>query len=673
MIYTCPMHPQIRQEGPGICPICGMSLEPWIPVSEEDRELKSWTVRFWVCLVLSLPLLFSMQISPPLQAVLASPIVLWGALPLFLRGWKSIVFLSLNMFTLISIGVGAAYFYSLFALWYHLDLYFEAAAGITVLVLLGQVLELRARKKTNAAIRELLALIPETARLLLPDGSEKTIPVHDVKKGDLLRVRPGERIPVDGVIAEGFSSIDESMITGESLLAEKQKGDRVSGASLNGAGGFVMEAVRVGEETLLFQIVRLVKEAQASRAPIQNLADRVSSYFVPAVILIAIFTFAGWVLWGPEPKLAHGIINAVAVLIIACPCALGLATPLSLTVGIGLGAKQGILIKNGAALENLCSVDWLVVDKTGTLTEGKAKLEEIVPAAGMEKGLFLQLAASLEAASEHPISKAVLEKAREMNLDLFPVDQFRAAPGKGVSGTVKGKEMAIGNERYFADREVDLAPLTREIQRLESEGHSVFFASWGGKLAGILSVSDPIKPSSFEAVERLHREGVKIALVSGDRQKVAEAVGKKLGIDQAMGGVLPEEKSKVVRKLQKEGHLVAMAGDGINDAPALAQADVGIAMGTGADIAMESAQATLVKGDLRGIASARSLSREVLKNIRQNLWFAFLYNSLGVPVAAGIFYPFFGILMSPVLASAAMTLSSLSVVVNSLRLKRAKI
>lgn len=667
MKYTCPMHPQIIQEGPGSCPICGMSLEPLLPVKEEDLELKKMSLRFWLCLILTIPIVLPLGLPVKAIAFLATPVVLWGGFPFFERGWKSILNRSLNMFTLIAIGIGTAYFYSLYAVWAHLDVYFEVAAVITLLVLLGQVLELRARKKTSAAIQELLKLMPETASLVLDDQTEKTIPIDQVKKGDKLRVRPGERVPIDGMILQGSTTIDESMITGESIPVEKNENDKVIGATINGHGSFIMEATRIGGETLLSQIIHMVSEAQRTRAPIQNLADRVSGYFVPAVVLIALITFAGWFFWGPEPQFTHAIINAVSVLIIACPCALGLATPLSLTVGIGLGAQKGILIRNGEALEKMGRVDTIVIDKTGTVTEGIVRFNKVVPVPGINEKDLLQWAASLEVNSEHPIAAAIVEEAKEKGITLLPVQNFQAISGKGVTGSIQGKEVAVGNISLFSN--VDLSPLLTEAEKLRLEGHTVFFAALEKKPMGIITVSDRIKESAFEAVKMLHQDGLRIMMLTGDHRTTALAVGKSLGIDEVEAEILPQNKTQIVKRLQEEGHIVAMAGDGINDAPALAQADVGIAMGTGTDIAMETSGITLVKGDLRGIARARRLSVATVKNIRQNLWFAFLYNSLGVPIATGIFYPFFGLALSPILASAAMTFSSLSVIGNALRLR----
>ncbi len=669
MKYTCPMHPQIIQEGPGSCPICGMSLEPLLPVKEEDLELKRMSLRFWLSLILTIPIVLPIGLPIKAIAFLATPVVLWGGFPFFERGWKSILNRSLNMFTLIAIGIGTAYFYSLYAAWTHLDVYFEVASVITVLVLLGQVLELRARKKTSAAIQELLKLMPETASLVLDDQTEKTIPIDQVKKGDKLRVRPGEKVPIDGMIVQGSTTIDESMITGESIPVEKKENDKVTGATINGHGSFIMEVTRIGGETLLSQIIHMVGEAQRTRAPIQNLADRVSGYFVPAVVLIALLTFAGWFFWGPEPQFTHAIINAVSVLIIACPCALGLATPLSLTVGIGLGAQKGILIRNGEALEKMGRVDTIVIDKTGTVTEGIVRFNQAVPVPRIHERDLLQWAASVEVNSEHPIAAAIVAEAKAKGLSLLPVQNFQAISGKGVTGKIEGKEISVGNISLFTDSNVDLSPLLVQAEKLRYEGNTVFFAALDKRPVGIITVSDRIKESAFEAVKMLHHDGLRIMMLTGDHRTTALAVGKTLGIDEIEAEILPQDKTQIVKRLQDEGHIVAMAGDGINDAPALAQADVGIAMGTGTDIAMETAGITLVKGDLRGIARARRLSVATVKNIRQNLWFAFLYNSLGVPIATGIFYPLFGLALSPILASAAMTFSSLSVIGNALRLR----
>lgn len=683
------MHPEIRKPAPGDCPICGMALEPTLPLKDGDSELRSMTLRFWVAAPLSAMIIFLALLatfpSPDanrwLQALITTPVVLWAGWPFFLRGFRSIVSANLNMFTLISIGVAAAYLYSLTVVFLPAkfpnqpptSVYFETAAIITTLVLLGQVLELRARSKTGRAIQALLNLAPKTCSLILDDGSEKIVPLEEIKPGDKLRVRPGERIPVDGVLLEGVSGVDESMVTGESFPAEKKIGDRVSSGTLNGLGSFVMLAEKVGKDTLLAHIVQMVAEAQRSRAPIQNLADTVSSYFVPAVILIAIMTFVIWFSFGPEPAFALGMINAVAVLIIACPCALGLATPMSIMVGIGQGALHGILIKNAEALEQMTKVDTIIMDKTGTMTEGKVHLNEVVPLADIDENSLLSLAASLEDLSSHPLSPAIVAKAKERRMNLEKVSDFTSISGKGVRGKIAGKNVAVGNRHLMLDLGLNLEPTLKIIERFREGGQTSVYVAVDQKLAGILALSDKIKDSTYEAIDLLHREKIRIIMMTGDDRTTALAVAKKLHIDDVQAEVLPEEKSKVVRHYQLEGRVVAMAGDGINDAPALAQANIGIAMGTGADIAMESSAITLVKGDLRGIARARVLSRATMRNIRQNLWFAFIYNVLGVPIAAGLFYPFFGIVLSPIFASVAMAFSSVSVIWNALRLRRVKL
>ena len=703
--YTCPMHPEIVQDGPGDCPECGMALEPVTVTVEEEAnpELVDMTRRFWVSLVLTVPVvvlamaelipgqplreLISASLSDWLEFALATPVVLWGGLPFFQRGWRSIVTRRLNMFTLIAVGVGVAYVYSVVAALFPdlfpdafrsaegtVDLYFEAAAVITTLVLLGQVLELRARSRTSAAIRALLDLAPKTARLVTDDGTEKDIPLERVQPGDRLRVRPGEKVPVDGVVLEGASSIDESMMTGESVPVEKGAGNRVTGATVNGTGGFVMRAERVGTDTLLYQIVQMVAEAQRSRAPIQRLADVVSGYFVPAVVLIAVVTFVVWSLVGPAPAMAFALVNAVAVLIIACPCAVGLATPMSIMVGVGRGATAGVLIKNAEALEIFEKVDTLVVDKTGTLTMGRPRLVSVVAAPGAnpepenEKHL-LRLAASLERGSEHPLAAAIVEGAHEQGLQLSEVADFQSETGKGVRGTVDGRAVALGNARMMADLGVEAGDLAARAEALRGDGQTVVLVAVDGNIAGLVGVADPVKETTAEAVQLLRDDGVHIIMLTGDNPVTARAVARKLGIDEVEADVLPDQKGEVIKRLQAEGRVVAMAGDGINDAPALAQAHVGIAMGTGTDVAMESAGVTLVKGDLRGIVRARRLSRAVMRNIRQNLFFAFIYNSLGVPIAAGVLYPFFGVLLSPIIAAAAMSLSSVSVISNALRLR----
>ena len=675
--YTCPMHPQIRQPAPGACPICGMSLEP-VPGSleQKDVELKKMTWRLGIAALLTLPIPFLPNL---LQALLTTPVVLWAGFPFFQRGWLSVITRKLNMFTLIALGIGTAYLYSLIATFFpaifpasfrqggQVAVYFEAATVITVLVLLGQVLELGARAKTSKAIKKLLSLAPKTATLILDSGQEKTIALDAIKKGDKLRVRPGEKVPVDGIILDGQSVIDESMITGESIPAEKTKGDKVTGATLNGTGSFLMQAERVGSETLLARIVHMVSEAQSSRAPLQKLADTIAGYFVPAVILVAILSFFIWGFFGPAPSFAYGLICAVAVLIIACPCALGLATPMSIMVGIGKGALEGVLIKNAEALEVLAKVDTLIVDKTGTLTEGKIRLNHVIPEN------LLQLSASLEALSEHPISIAIVSKAKEKGLSLLPVKDFQSLTGKGVMGKIEDKIVLIGNQKLMSEQGVVLDAWMEKVEALRSEGQTVLYVAQSEKALGLLAASDTIKETTPEAIHLLHQEKIDIVMLTGDHHVTAQAIGKALGIDEIKAEVLPQDKSRIVKELQALGHIVAMAGDGINDAPALAQAHVGIAMGTGTDIAMESADVTLIKGDLRGIARARRLSIATVRNIRQNLLFAFIYNVLGIPIAAGVFYPFFGLLLSPIFASAAMALSSVSVVWNALRLNKQKL
>jgi len=702
--YVCPMHPEIVGSEPGFCPICGMALEPRTVTLEEgaNPELVDMTRRFWIGVALSLPIVFlamsefipgqpvQRNISPHalnwIQLVLATPVVLWGGWPFFQRGWASIVNRSLNMFTLIAIGVGTAYIYSLIATLLpdlfpnsfrgpegEVAVYFDAAAVITTLVLLGQVLELRARSKTSKAIKALLGLAPKTARLLHDGGTETDEPLERVQIGDRLRVRPGEKVPVDGVVLEGTTSVDESMITGEPIPVEKIKDSRVTGGTVNGTGSFTMRAERVGSDTLLAQIVRMVSEAQRSRAPIQKLADIVAGYFVPAVVLIAIAAFVIWGLVGPAPRLAHALVNAVAVLIIACPCALGLATPVSIMVGMGRGASAGILIRNAEALEVMEKIDTLVVDKTGTLTEGKPRLVSVIPASGKSEDEILRLAASLERGSEHPLAAAIVGGTLQRGVKLAKASQFRSITGKGVIGTVDGKEVGLGNQRLLDEMGIATNELSQRAEDLRRDGQTVMAVVVERAIVGLVGVADPIKQSTPEAIRLLHNEGVKIVMLTGDNRTTAEAVAKKLGIDEIQAEVLPEQKGEVVKRLQAERKMVAMAGDGINDAPALAQAHVGIAMGTGTDVAMESAGITLVKGDLRGIANARRLSHGTMRNIRQNLFFAFIYNSLGIPVAAGALYPFFGLLLSPIIASAAMTFSSVSVITNALRLNKMKL
>ena len=699
--YTCPMHPEVVQDGPGSCPICGMALEPRTVTLEEEEnpELVDMTRRFWIGVALTVPVLFlTMSDMIPgqpvqhafaprllnwLQLALATPVVLWGGWPFFERGWASIVHRSLNMFTLIALGTGTAYFYSLIATIFpglfpdsfrmhggEPAVYFEAAAAITTLVLLGQVLELRARSRTSSALKALLGLAPKTARRLRAGGGEEDVPLDQVHVGDRLRVRPGEKIPVDGVVVEGSSSVDESMVTGEPIPVEKGPGSRVTGGTVNGTGSFVLRAERVGSDTLLARIVQMVSEAQRSRAPIQRLADVVASYFVPAVVLIAVITFIVWAWIGPEPSMVYALVNAVAVLIIACPCALGLATPMSIMVGTGRGATAGVLIKNAEALEILEKVDTVVVDKTGTLTKGKPRLTSIVPMNGWKEADLLRLAASLERGSEHPLAAAIVAGAQERKLELVEAREFRSLTGKGVVGTVDGRGVALGNQHLLEELKVAPGDALERAEALRRDAQTVMFVAVDDRLAGLLGVADPIKDSTREAIRLLHQEGIRVVMLTGDSRTTAQAVARKLGIDDVQAEVLPEQKKNVVQQLQAEGRKVAMAGDGINDAPALAQAEVGIAMGTGTDVAMESAGITLVKGDLRGIAKARRLSRATMRNIRQNLFFAFIYNSLGVPIAAGVLYPVMGLVLSPIFASAAMTFSSVSVISNALRLRK---
>jgi Cu+-exporting ATPase len=696
--YTCPMHPEIVRDRPGNCPICGMALEPRTITAEEDNtELRDMARRFWTSVALTIPLLviamsemFGLHldrfVSPRtlswVEFALATPVVLWGGWPFFVRGWHSIVNRSLNMFTLIALGVGVAYAYSLVAtlapdifpasfreMRGRVPVYFEPAAVIVALVLLGQVLELKARSQTGAAIRALLGLAPKTARRISQGGREEDVPLDDVRPDDLLRVRPGEKVPVDGEVVEGTSSVDESMVTGEPIPVEKRAGDRVVGATVNTTGGFVMRAERVGADTLLSRIVQMVAEAQRSRAPIQKLADQVSGYFVPAVLLIAITTFVVWAFVGPEPRMSYALINAVAVLIIACPCALGLATPMSIMVAMGKGAQLGVLFKNAEAIELLRKVNTLVVDKTGTLTEGKPKLVTLAPAEGWDEGTLLHLAASLERGSEHPLAAAIVAGAEERGVQLTATDSFESVTGKGVTGKVEGRAVALGNLRLLKDNSVNPGDLAAKAEALRADGQTVMFVAVDGRIAGLLGVTDPIKQTTSEAIRQLHEEGIRIVMLTGDNRTTAEAVAKKLNIDEVVAEVLPDQKVEVVKRFQQEGRMVAMAGDGINDAPALAQAHVGMAMGTGTDVAIESADVTLVKGDLRGIVRARKLSRATMGNIKQNLFFAFVYNALGVPVAAGVLYPFFGLLLNPMIAAAAMSFSSVSVISNALRLR----
>jgi Cu+-exporting ATPase len=698
--WTCPMHPEIIRNAPGNCPKCGMTLEPKTiaAVEEENPELIDMTRRFRVSAVLTIPLvliamrhyipglsiidrLFPPELLKWLELILATPVVLWGGWPFFVRGWQSVVTWNPNMFTLIGLGIGLAYLYSIVAALFpglfpksfrgeggEVGMYFEAAAVIVTLVLLGQVLELRARSRTGAAIKALLGLAPKTARRIR-GGNEEDVPLDEIKAGDLLRVRPGEKVPVDGTVTEGSSAVDESMITGEPIPVSKQAGDRVIGATVNGTGTLIMRAEKVGAETLLAQIVHMVAEAQRSRAPIQKLVDIVAGYFVQTIVGIAILTFVVWAWIGPEPRMAYALVNAVAVLIIACPCALGLATPMSIMVAMGKGATGGVLFKNAEAIEVMKTVDTLVTDKTGTLTEGKPKLVNVVPAAGFNENTLLHLGASIEMGSEHPLAEAIVNGAKEKGLLLSNVESFESLTGRGVTGIVDGRKVALGNRRLIYDLGISQGELPDRAESMRKEGQTAMFVAVDGKVAGLLAVADPIKSTTAEAIEKLHQEGIRVVMLTGDSRTTAEAVGKKLGIDEVMAEVLPDQKAEMVKRLQGEGKIVAMAGDGINDAPALAQAHVGVAMGTGTDVAMKSAGVTLVKGDLRGIVRARRLSRATMRNIKQNLFFAFVYNALGVPIAAGVLYPVFGILLSPIIAAAAMSFSSVSVIGNSLRLK----
>ncbi|HEX2500981.1 MAG TPA: heavy metal translocating P-type ATPase [Methylomirabilota bacterium] len=702
--WTCPMHSEIVRPGPGACPICGMALEPrTVTLAEEESpELRDMTRRFWIGLALTVPLValamsdlipgqpVQRRASPRLlawlQLVLATPVVLWGGWPFFQRAWASLRNRSPNMFTLIGLGTGTAYGYSVIATFApglfpaavrghagEVGVYFEVAAVITVLVLLGQVLELRARSRTSGAIRALLGLAPSTARVLREDGREEDVPLDRVAVGDRLRVRPGERVPVDGVVLDGRSAVDESMITGEPLPVEKVAGDRLTAGTVNGAGAFVMRAERVGRDTLLARIVQLVGEAQRSRAPIQRLADRVSAYFVPTVVVVAVLSAVAWGTLGPEPRLAYALVTAVAVLIIACPCALGLATPMSIMVGTGRGATAGILVRRAEALEILEKMDTLVVDKTGTLTEGRPRLAAVLAAPPHDEAELLRLAAGLERGSEHPLAGAIVAGARERGLTLEEATEFQVVPGQGVSGRIGGRGVALGNARFLETLGVAPGALGERAEALRREGQTAVFVVVDSRPAGLVAVADPIKATTLEALRALRADGIRVVMVTGDSRTTAESVARTLGIDQVEAEVLPDRKLAIVKRLQMEGRIVAMAGDGINDAPALAQAQVGIAMGTGTDVAMESADVTLVKGDLRGIARARRLSRAVMRNIRQNLFFAFVYNALGVPLAAGVLYPVLGLLLSPMVASAAMTFSSVSVIANALRLRRVEL
>lgn len=703
-IYTCPMHPEIQQKGPGSCPKCGMALEPMTAVADEgeNEELLDMTKRFKVSTVLALPVFLiamtadlmpsllpswlEMSLVQWIMFVLATPVVLWGGWPFFVRGYNSVKTWNLNMFTLIALGVGAAYLYSLVALFspqvfppkMQMDgglvhVYFEAAAVIIALVLLGQVLELRARSETNTAIQMLLGLAPNRARIVRKDGSEEDIPLEHVKVGDILRIRPGDKVPIDGVVTEGESNIDESMVTGESIAIAKKEGDKVIGATVNATGSLLIRAQKIGANTLLSQIVDMVAHAQRSRAPIQKLADVVSGYFVPIVVFIALLAFVAWYIWGPEPRLAYAVVSAVAVLIIACPCALGLATPVSIMVGTGKGASMGVLIKNAESLEILEKVDTLVVDKTGTLTEGKPKLVTVEVEEGVDEDLLLKVVATLEQSSEHPLAEAIVEGTKNRGISLSKTENFNSVTGQGVTGLVDGVEVAIGNVKLLEGLGINKGDLPQKAENYRKEGQTIMLIALDGKAAGIIGVMDPIKQSTPEAIAQLHAQGIKVVMLTGDNKTTAEAVASQLGIDRVQAEVSPEEKSHIVSTLQNEGKIVAMAGDGVNDAPALAKAHVGIAMGTGTDVAMESAGVTLVKGDLIGIVRAIKLSRGTMKNIRQNLFFAFIYNAIGVPIAAGVLYPAFGLLLSPVIAAAAMSFSSVSVISNSLRLKNLKL
>jgi Cu+-exporting ATPase len=699
-IYTCPMHPEIRQIGPGACPICGMALEPELATGGPNPELADMTRRFWIGLALTAPVFvlemgahlvgahgwIDQERSGWIQLALATPVVLWAGWPFFERGWQSLLTRNLNMFTLIAMGTGVAYLYSVVAtlapgvfpaaMRAHggtVPVYFEAAAVITVLVLLGQVLELRAREATSGAIRALLDLTPKTARRLRGDGSDEEVSLEAVAVGDRLRVRPGEKIPVDGVVLEGRSTIDESMVTGESMPVTKAVDDEVVAGTINQSGAFVMRAAKVGRDTLLARIVQMVAQAQRSRAPIQRLADQVSGWFVPLVIAVAVAAFAAWAVFGPEPRLTYGLVAAVSVLIIACPCALGLATPMSIMVGVGRGAQAGVLIKNAEALERMEKVDTLVIDKTGTLTEGRPKVVAIVPAQGFDETEVLRLAASVERASEHPLAAAIIAAASERKIELAPVVGFDSPTGKGVVGMVERRRIALGNPKFLAELGIATGSLDGEAERLRGDGATAIFLAVDGKLAGVIAIADPVKPTTPDALAALRADGIEIVMLTGDNRTTALAVARMLGIDDVEAEVLPEQKSAVVEARRRAGRVVAMAGDGVNDAPALAAADVGIAMGTGTDVAIESAGITLVKGDLGGIVRARKLSAAVMRNIRQNLVFAFIYNAAGVPIAAGVLYPVLGILLSPAIAAGAMALSSVSVVANALRLRYAKL
>ena len=693
--WTCPMHPEVVRDGPGSCPICGMAIDPVdagaAPEEGQDSELREMTLRFWFAAALSAPLLvISMgNLLPPawddyVELSLATPVCVWAGWPFFVRAAQSIFNRSLNMFTLIGLGVSVSYLYSVVAVFGpgifpesfrtasgHVALYFEASAVIVTLILLGQVLELRARSRTGSAIRELLGMSPKTARRISEDGAEQDVPLDEVRPGDRLRVRPGEKVPVDGVVTEGSSAVDESMVSGEPIPVEKGPGARVVGATVNGTGTLVIRAEKVGAETLLARIVAMVSEAQRSRAPIQKLADVVSGYFVPAVVGVAVLTFVIWGVFGPAPRMAHAVVCSVAVLIIACPCALGLATPMSIMVAMGRGASAGVLFKNAEAIEVMRQVGTLVVDKTGTLTEGKPRLVSVVTSGTLDERALLRLAASVERGSEHPLASAMVQGAAARGVELAKAEQFESRTGKGVVGRVGDAAVALGNAALMQDLGIDVTALADKAEELRTDGQTVMFVGVDGRSAGLVGIADPIKPSTAEAIRSLHDEGIRIVMLTGDSLTTAQTVARKLAIDEVVAEVLPDQKAATVKRLQAEGAIVAMAGDGINDAPALAQAQVGIAMGTGTDVAMESAGVTLVQGDLRGIARARRLSRATMRNIRQNLFFAFVYNAVGVPLAAGVLYPFFGVLLSPMIAAAAMSLSSVSVIANALRLRRA--
>jgi Cu+-exporting ATPase len=701
-IYTCPMHPQIRQPGPGACPICGMALEPEIATAETgpNPELADMTRRFWIGGALSLPVVvlemgghlvgghnwIDPTLSNWIQFAFATPVVLWAGWPFFVRGYQSLLTRNLNMFTLIAMGTGVAYVYSVVATFAPVAFpenfrvhggavaaYFEAAAVITVLVLLGQVLELRAREATSGAIKALLDLAPKTARRVKQDGNDEEVSLEAINVGDSLRVKPGDKVPVDGIVLEGRSSLDESMVTGESMPVSKEKDAHVIGGTLNMSGSFVMRADKIGRDTLLSQIVQMVAKAQRSRAPIQRLADQVAGWFVPAVIAVALIAFAAWATFGPEPRFACGLVAAVSVLIIACPCALGLATPMSIMVGVGRGAQAGVLIKNAEALERMEKIDTLVVDKTGTLTEGKPKVVAVTPAPGFDEAQVLRFAASVERGSEHPLAAAIVKAAADRKIELAPVRGFDAPAGKGVVGMVEGKRLALGSTKFLTELNIDTAALNDEAERQRTDGATAIFLAVNGKLAGVIAIADPVKATTAEALKALAADGIRVVMLTGDNKTTAQAVAKRLGIKDVEAEVLPDQKSAVIEKLRADGRVVAMAGDGVNDAPALAAAEVGIAMGTGSDVAIESAGVTLLGGDLIGIVKARALSAAVMSNIRQNLFFAFIYNSAGVPIAAGVLYPTFGLLLSPIIAAAAMALSSVSVVGNALRLRRVKL